>query len=237
MTGTAPYVPPAVATTNNRTNTGGQLAGKGGVRVGTTINSYLAPGATSQYPVAGDRFYVRASSAAINIRPTNDSFDQYTPGTGKVVDPSNLFRMIEVMNPSANPVSFSIFVGFGDFIDHRLIIEQDTVSQIQVPVYSPTPPAAGPINIPDLSGGVITDQNGVQWLALSRVAFYVDNLDTVSNLVLQNSDSDGTSQGIIFPATTRTFLGAGDFTLKNGSATINAGVQALYSAIVPTFPV
>jgi hypothetical protein len=234
------FAPPATAQGNNRTNTAGQLPTTGSRRTSSTISSYCPAGQTIQYPVAGSNFYLRASSSPIQIRPSNDVFDTYTPGTGKLVDESNLFSMIEVYNPNTFPVSYSIFVGFGEFIDRRLIIETDLILPVPKPTYSPTPAVAGPILIPDISGSPFLDANGNNWLALNRLAIYIDNL-SASNIDLLNAASTDTNPfpilGTVFPGTTRTFPYSGDYSLLVGASAIEAVVTELYSATVPTIPV
>jgi hypothetical protein len=229
-----PFVPWPVAQTSQRVNGSGKLARVGTGRGSQTIQTTIGAGLTTQFPAAGQSFYLRAASGPLNIRAKGDAFDSYTPGTGSQADPDNLFDLVEVQNPSAFPVAFSLWVGFGNFIDRRLILETGVIFPVTKITYSPTPPVAGPILIPDISGQSFQDQDGNHWVALSRLYFYVDNLDTANNLVVQNFASSGVSAGIVFPATTRTFVSAGNFSLKNGLAAINAGVQEIYNALQST---
>lgn len=215
---------------------------------GGILATTIPPGSTVPQQIQGSFFYVIASSAGISVRPKGGSFNTYQPGTGyrlpKQANPAGAalppidgsFSMIEIANPNAFPVSFALFIGFGEFIDNRLILEGNVVQPIMKVTYSPTPATPGPIPIIDVSGEAFADQNGETWLAVNRITFYVDNLSTSSNLLLQNSASDGTSCGIIFPATTRTFPVSGDFTLKTGAGDVQAGVIEIYNAISPSIP-
>ena len=215
---------------------------------GGILATTIPPGSTVPQQIQGSFFYVIASSAGISVRPKGGSFNTYQPGTGyrlpKQANPAGAalppidgsFSMIEIANPNA----FSGFV----CAFHRLrrIHRQSpyfggerrtAYNEGYIFADAGTP---GPIPILDVSGEAFADQNGETWLAVNRITFYVDNLSTSSNLLLQNSASDGTSCGIIFPATTRTFPVSGDFTLKTGAGDVQAGVIEIYNAISPSIP-
>jgi hypothetical protein len=201
----------------------------GAARASQTINGVVASGKTVQFPAAGKSFYLLATSAPIQIRPSNGAWDTYYQGTGLSVDDSNLFPMVEVQNPGTNPVAFSLWVGFGDYIDRRLIVSAGTSMPVWYQTYS-NPPLGGPVSITDLSGGPFQDLNGGAWLAIQRLAFYVDNASN-SNVLAQNAAGSHVA-GIVFPGTTRTFPVSGNFFIPGGS--LNIEVAELYSAIPNT---
>jgi hypothetical protein len=198
------------------------------------LSTAISAGGSVPYTIEGESFYMVAASAALNIRPAGGAWNPFVPGTGLKIPGGGMFKFIEVQNPNNYPVSFSLFVGFGEYIDKRLISNSSFYFPTTRICYSPTPPVAGPINIPDLSGGAFYDLNGVQWLALYRIAAYFDNLDLNDNYIIQNAASSGAIAGTVFPQTTRTLASSGNFSLLNGAGIVNCAVQELYMSIAPT---
>jgi hypothetical protein len=203
---------------------------------GGVLATSIPANTTVPQQIQGNSFYVIAASGTISVRPRGGQFVVYQPGTGYRLPADTSFANLEIQNNNAFPVSFALFIGFGEFIDNRLILESGIVFPVMKVTYSPTPPAVGPIVIDDISGQAFVDQNGAPWLAINRIAFIVDNLSTASNLILQNAAADGTDCGTVFPATARTFPLSGDFTLKTGAGTVNGAVQEYYNAISPNIP-
>jgi hypothetical protein len=232
--GTAQVAPPGPGNTTAGAAQGGvqNVPGQQGGILAITIPA----GQTIPQLIQGSFFYVIAASAGILVRPKGGSFNTYQPGTGYRLPGDQSFSSLEIENPNAFPVSFAMFIGFGEFIDNRLILQQGVQYPVMKVTYSGVPEVAGPIAITDVSGSAFTDQNGKSWLAISRICFYVDNLSTSANLILQDSASDGNNCGTIFPATTRTFPVSGNFTLKTGAAPVAACVIEVYNAIAPAIP-
>ncbi len=228
-------VVPPVGPGNTSSNAQGQVPPTPNQQ-GGILSITVPAGATVPYQLQGTFFYNIASSGSFSIRPAGGSFNVYRPGTGYRLPANQSFAFIEIKNDNSFPVALAMFIGFGEFIDNRLILEGSVVQQILKVTYSPTPAVAGPIAIDDISGQPFTDQNGTTWLAIGRVAFYVDNLSLSSNLLIQNDVSSGVVCGIVFPVTTRTVAAAGDFTLKNGLAAVQAAVVEIYNAIEPNIP-
>lgn len=240
----------APAAGNSQSSTGAQVQATANQLAGSIAMSIPA-NSTLPQSIQGSFFYVQAASAAIEIKAGGSDFNVYAPGTGyrmpKIPNPAvpgaeiqSSFSLLQIKNPNDFPVAFAIFVGFGDFIDNRLILQQGIIFPVMKVTYAGVPPAIGPIAIDDISGLEFQDQNGTDWLALNRVVFYVDNISNSSNLLLldENSDATGVSAncGTIFPSTTRTFPVSGDFSLDNGGATIPACVIEIYNAIQPNIP-
>lgn len=206
--------------------------------------------ANSTIPVSiqGSFFYMQACSAPVQIKAGGSDFEVYAPGTGyKMPDQPQpdgtkipgSFSLIQVRNPNNFPVAFAVFIGFGEYIDNRVILQQGLQFPIMKVTYSGTPAVAGPILIPDISGQAFNDENGVTWLAISRTVLYIDNLSTVSNLTLLNSTSaviNPGNCGTIFPSTTRTFPVSGGFSLNPGGGPVQACVIEIYNAITPNIP-
>jgi hypothetical protein len=235
---------------NAQSSSGAQVQATANQLAGSIAMSIPA-NSTLPQSIQGSFFYIQAASAAIEVKVGGSDFNVYAPGTGyrmpKIPNPSvpgaeiqSSFALMQIRNPNDFPVAFAIFVGFGDFIDNRLILQQGIVFPVMKVTYTGVPPAVGPIPIDDISGLEFQDQNGVDWLALNRVCFYVDNNSNSSPLLLLDEDSDVTGAsancGTIFPSTTRTFPVSGDFSLDNGGSTIPACVIEIYNAIAPNIP-
>jgi hypothetical protein len=225
------FVAPPVASGSNRTNTQGDLSATGSNRSSQTINTSLGAGQTVQFPVAGNSFYLRAATAPLQIRPSNAVFDTYTPGTGLRVDEGNQFSLVEVFNPSPNPVGFSLFLGYGGFIDNRLIIETGVIFPVINP-NAPTGSFTSPLLVPDLSGQAFVDAAGKKWIALNRIALQVTN---VSGSVLNIKDITNTNFLAAIPNGTAYCLQAsGDFAIVEGSGTVNSTVIEIYNCLAAT---
>lgn len=206
------------------------------------ITNVVAANSTLPLKVSGSSYYVLTTSAAINIRPSAAGsvgiFDSHSTGTGKKVGDVNAFDMLEIQNNLAFPVVFSIFVGWDDYIDKRLIVATDINPQVIYPTY-PTPNAAAVVNINDLSGQTFTDINGNKWYALNRVAILVFNPDTGVTLLLQKAGSvvgNGPAVGIIYPQTSLRIDASGNYCLQLGGANINAVVSEIYNAVKNPIP-
>jgi len=226
-----------IATQGNRLNNSGAPETKGVSRTAQIISSAIPAGQTLTYPVSGNNFYLIVSTATIAIRPRGGVFNNYTSGKGQLMDEQNLFNLLEVQNNTPYSVVFSLFVGFGGYIDNTLILN----TQIAQVAYATSPAVSlsNIINIPDLSGQAFTDINGNPMLAVSRSGLYISNYDLASTysleamLPVQNlvankrllAIAHGTD--IVYPA-------SGDFRIWIPTSTINAVVSEIYSAIAPS---
>lgn len=205
----------------------GQQAQQGG----RTINLVVPAGQTIRAMSAGTQFYFFIATAPINARPVGGDFVLYQQGTG--LNAGVQFAYVELQNPNQVPVVVSIFIGYGSFIDNRLIL----VNQVQPQIAYPTCSAANSrtqININDLSGGSFYDINGNEWLAVQRTCIIVFNADSGVTLLLQQAGSavaNGPAVGIIQPLTNIRFDFGGNYTLSVGGGNINAIVSEIYSAI------
>jgi hypothetical protein len=221
----------------NRLNNSGSPELKGVSRTAQIISTAIPAGQTLTYAVSGNNFYLIAATAPLAIRPAGGAFNHFTSGKGMVVDDQNLFNKLEVFNDSPYSVVFSLFVGFGGYIDNTLILNTQ-MKQVVYPT-APLTSVGNLINIPDLTGQAFTDINGNPMLALSRTGIYVSNYDIASTYSLEalqpvqtlvaNARAVAVAPGsdIVYPA-------AGNFRIWIPASTINAVVSEIYSAIAPT---
>lgn len=219
---------------NRQIKAPGQIGDLG--RGSQIINNVVPAGSSVPFPATGNTFYLLAASAPLQIRPSGGSFAEYRTGTGLDIVGENAFSQLELKNTTANPISFSLFVGFDGFIDNRVIVAGDISQQVAYPTYKQASTAAA-VAINDLSGQKFTDVNGGQWYALNRVAIIVSNIDSGVTLLLQkagSSTASGDSICGIFPLTSLNYPVSGNYSLSVGGGMINAIVSEIYNAIPAT---
>lgn len=225
-----------VAQGNNRLNSSGQSLGNVKSRTSLTYTNVVPAGGTLEVPAAGTQFYLIFSTAALNIRPSGGVFSPYQQGTGLQLVEANAFNLIEVQNLNAGPVVFQLFIGFDQFIDNRLVLDQSLTPTVAYPTY-PVASAGTAVAINDLSTLSFTDINGKKWFAIQRLSIIVCNPDTGVTLNLQKSaaaTSNGPSIAVIYPQTSLNLPVSGNYSLSTGGGAINAIVSELYQAIAAT---
>ncbi len=224
----------AVASGDNRLNNAGYLAPSGKGRTASIINTIIAPGQNLTFPQAGDNFYFILLTAPILARPSNGVFNSFETGTGYAADPGNYFALVELTNPNAFNVVVSFFIGFGGYIDNRVIIANGFIFNVAKPTF-PVAAGAATAFCQDISGSVFTDINGRSWIALSRQSIVICNLD-VSSVVLVTSFVPGpNSLAAVQPLTSIALPMTGNLAVTiNNSAPMNAYVSEIYSAIAKT---
>lgn len=212
----------------------------GGIRAkgSQVITNVVVAGGTLPLRVTGSQYYMITCSAAVNIRPMAAGsvgfFDTHVTGTGKEFGDVNAFEQLEIFNPNAFAVVFSLFVGWDGFIDKRLIVAGNTNPAVIYPTY-PTPNAGPLVNINDLAGQSFVDINGGKWYAINRVAIQIFNPDAGVTLLLQKAGSvvgNGPAVGIIYPQTSLSIPASGNYCLQLGGANINAIVSEVYNSVV-----
>jgi hypothetical protein len=166
------------------------------------------------------------------IRPRGGIFNSYSQGTGLKEDDSP-FDMLEVYNNNPLSVGISLFVGWGDYIDNRLIPINSLIQQVTYPTYDANAAPLNNVAIPDLSGQYISDANGVLRIALQRVALQIFNIDTGQAILLLNNALT-VNVANVPPLTGITLPTAGNFRIKPPVATVNGIVSEIYSAILPS---
>lgn len=235
------FAPPPSATTTNRVNTSGAALPDKRNRVSNVYN-VTVPAAVNGVPgvlpqvCTGTQFYVLYTSAPINIRPSKGSYNSYNTGQGLQLDDENAFTQVEFQNSTANPIVVSLFVGWQEFIDRTLILNNVTTPSVVNPT-APVPNVAAFIDIPDLSGTTFTDVNGKKWIAINRVAIIISNADTATSYLVQKYGSrvsNGNAIAIAYPSTALRLDISGNYTLATGGANVNAVVSEIYNAIPAT---
>lgn len=95
-----------------------------------------AAGSMKTIPAVGTSFYLFQATGPVTIEPNGGSAIEYVDGTG--LGPLETpFTSLNISNPSATPVSFTLILGFTEFIDKRLVIvEGANVSVADAPTYS-----------------------------------------------------------------------------------------------------
>jgi hypothetical protein len=202
-------------------------------RTAQIINTIIPANSTLPIFQAGLAFYVIAASAPVQIRPAGGTFNSYYTGTGVRADPLNAFDLLEVQNRNAASVTLSLWVGFGDYIDNRLITVSDLFFPIAFPTY-PVAAAAVDLLVPDRSGTAIVDINGVTWLALNRISILITNFDTVNPIPLKDLAN---AVGAVFsclPNTSAVLELAGDYRVTLGATPLNMILSEVYNCISPT---
>lgn len=182
---------------------------------------------------AGARFYLIVATGLLSVKPNNGSENNYVQGTGLECDELNFFANIKVVNPNSFNVVLQIFVGFGNYIDNRLIVYDPTVIQAVYSTYG----VANSINdvlIPDKSGQAIVAADGTRYLALNRVSLSVFNLDTGVTLGVSTPSSLTNVLALIFPQTGIILNWSGNFRVKVPAAFVNGVISEVYNAILPT---
>ena len=226
-----------VAGGNNRTNASQVLPVAGVARSNVYYSGSISAGSTIPVPVNGTQFYVLACSSSLDINYNpGGTFQTYYTGTGLQLDDASAFTSLQVRNNSSSSVSVLIFIGFGKFIDNRLIIDQNTNPNVCVAT-SITPSTSPLIQIPDKSGMLITSAQGKQYYAMSRTSIIVSNVDQTQGVYLQAvgvGSLTNNASGVVFVPPTQdiVFPCSGDYAIKlNGSTNVNVIVSEIYTGI------
>lgn len=229
-------MPNQVATGSGRVNSSGQFPQVNSVGQSFNYTNVVPAGGTLTVPLAGTQFYVVFASAPLTIKPYGNGFGSdviYSQGTGQQFYDSQAFSYLAIFNPSAGPIVFQLFVGFNQFIDRRLIIENSLQQQVAYPT-QPTASVATAISIPDLSGNSLTDIDGNVWYAIQRVCIQVFNVSTGTTLLLQkfaSTVSNGPAVAAIYPQTSVRIDASGNYSMSVGGGVIPAIVSELYIAL------
>jgi hypothetical protein len=203
------------------------------------FSTILAAGATLPIPGTGSSFYFDTLSSQIQARAwingTPGTFANYVQGTGLDIDPLKTgatYQTLEIFNPNAFAVVVGLRIGFLGFIDNRVILPTQQTVGVTYPTYA-APNTSADILIPDLSNQIITDVNGVKWLAISRSAIRLSNL---SNVVQPIYGADGVSVVDEIIGGTAYYLPSaqGTFRVKTAGGNFNGSISETYNAIPPS---
>jgi len=171
-----------------------------------------------QLPAVGVRFYIVESNGTqdIGIKTNKGAQELFSVGTGKAFPEEQFFTSLELQNFESAAVTITIFVGFGDFLDHRTTIVGNRLTSI-LPVIEPDTRLLADAATTLATGGTIA-KNGVapDTTYLKRKAVLVSNLDASGNL--QVIDYAGTNVALnVFPGTSVIVPTSGPVTIKNVS--------------------
>lgn len=203
------------------------------IPAGSSINGQVSPGQV-QIMSAGTRFYVRACSAPILIQSqrAGNAGSQNIFGAAQGQTVSGGFEQLNISNPSLLPIVALVWVGFEDFINDQLTLDNVSNPSIVWPT-APIPNIAATILIPDLSGTKVTI-DGKAWYLLSRQAVLVGNPDSGATFVLQGKAVPVTTAPFpgfpVYPLTSLNMPAAGNFSISAGGGNINAYVNEIYTA-------
>jgi hypothetical protein len=186
--------------------------------------------------MSGDRFYVIATSAPISFQPLRagnvGATNSFQNGQGQTVKQG--FDQLVAKNYNTFPIAALVWIGFEDFINDQLILNQTSTPQVTNPTQPIAGGSAGDIQIPDISGQKFFDINGKAWFAISRVAIVISNISTGTVLVLQkygSAVSNGPSVLAIPAGLPIAHNSSGNFTLSVGGGSVPAIVSEIYNAI------
>jgi hypothetical protein len=200
----------------------------------TILNGQTTPSEIS-LTQAGDRFYVIATSAPVAIQSLRagnvGATNSFQNGQGQTV--SQGFDTLAIKNFNAFPIVALVWIGFEDFINDQLVLNQTSTPQVTNPTQPIATGSAGDIQIPDLSGQQFTDINGKKWYAISRVAIIISNISP-SVLTLQkfgNTSATGNAVLMIPAGLPIAHNSSGSFTISVGGGPVQAIVSEIYNSI------
>lgn len=199
----------------------------------TLVNNQVV---AAEVPItyAGDRFYVRAASGTVyiqSLRAGNVGISNpFNVGQGQPVKGG--FETLQIQNYNLFPAVALIWVGFDEFINDQLVL--DNVTNPSVTYFTqPNQAGATSIAIPDLSGTAFLDGNGKKWYAISRNKIIISNFSTGTTFFLQNKGATvatGKSCLLCPAGLPIEHESSGDFSISLGGGTIPAVVCEIYTA-------
>lgn len=204
----------------------------GPTRASQVVTTIIPANSSIPLFVAGNEFYLTLATDVVRIKPNKGSESKYTQGTGSR-EVQNPFDQLQLFNDTPNNIIISIFIGFGQYIDNRVILYDPLVKQIVYATY-PVANSAATINILDRSGEAIVDINGTNFLALARVGIYVSNIDLASSYSIENLTGTVGAALVVFPQTDIVFPVSGNYRIHVPASTVNAIVSEVYNAVTPT---
>lgn len=168
----------------------------------------------------GESFYVIAATAPFEAKTELTAYKPYRAGTGEKFPEELRFKRLEFRNPNAFDITVMVWVGFGKYIDNRLLVIEGFTEVVAragttIPAYN-----NNPANIIWLDGA--PNGNRVQ-----RKAVIVSNPDSQSDL--QVVDEAGNIVATVFYRSSCNLPIAGKVGIRNvnGSA-VTASVSEIW---------
>src|SRR5665213_498774 len=157
--------------------------------------------------------------------------NNFQNGQGQTV--SQGFEQLTAKNFNPFPIAALVWVGFEDFINDQLILNQTSTPQVTYATQPIATGAAGNIQIPDISGQAFTDINGKAWYAIARTAIVISNIGSNPIYLQKYGSTSATANAVLqCPAGQPIAHNAsGNFTISVGGAGVPAIVSEIYSAI------
>jgi hypothetical protein len=188
--------------------------------------------------VTGDTFYFVSTTAVISVKEQNGNSTPYYTGTGRRLAEGDSFNLLQLQNFNPFPVAVQIFIGFGGYIDNRLLPLNGN-SQVGIPGTENNIAAAASLTIPDniplLSVVDAIAYAALPWVLLQRTAIQISNFSATQFVEINQSITNlpaGVTLPSFFvntdripPATTRTYPQANGIQITNpGGAGLTVGV-------------
>lgn len=138
------------------------------------VKQVIPAGGTIHVSAYGETFYFVGLTAPVNAKTDLTAAKPYRQGTGERFPSELRFRSLDIENPNASPVQLVLWVGFGEYIDHRTALIDGYTQAVGSP-YSSVPAASARVFNGQPSGS-----------QLQRKAIVVTNLDPANVLFLRD---------------------------------------------------
>jgi hypothetical protein len=172
-------------------------------RASNSISNILAAGGVMSIAATGTAFYLVACPTALEIKTSISSAKKYGQGTGEEMAEGQFYTFLELRNPSASPVSFELWYGFGRYIDTRAEV-LDAYSTAKA-----YPLAGGQL----AAGASVVFDGSSTGAEKQRKALLITNLDPGAQLKVY--DAAGVRLMSIFPQTNIMLPISGHVVVKN----------------------
>ena len=177
----------------------------GSIRNGQIAGGSVANPGVSTIHVPGQKFYFINLSGPIRAMTDVTPADIFELGTGRSFPLEAQFKVLTLFNDSATPIQYTVFIGWGDYLDNRPFVERRTQSfgsgHASVLANSSLPFTG----VPDLSKQ-----------QFQRRSLQVTNLDPAIYLYLQ--DSTGADVLGVNPLQSVILYDAGSLSVTNKTA-------------------
>lgn len=102
-------------------------------RTGSVRNGQIPPGTVanpgvSTISVPGQKFYFINLTGSIRAMTDVTPADIFELGTGRSFPPESQFLTLTLLNDSPTAIQYTVFIGWGDYLDNRPFVERKTQS-------------------------------------------------------------------------------------------------------------